>query len=263
MALFSENFDSYAESLFKLIADWPLDVFLDDAQLQNLTQNAMDTVSGAVRDNAGRILNAAADSGRGILTAMIALILAVYVLIEKKTLMGGFWRLMRALLRRDANEEFLDFVLRCDTILVSYLGQALLDALIVAAVNAVFMLACGMQYVGLISVVVGITNLVPNLGHMIGAVVGGFILLLVNPVHALLFLVCCALLQLADAYILKPKLFSNSLDVSGLLILIATIVLGNMFGVWGMLLAIPSAAILSLLYQDYFLPRQEMRNRES
>ena len=80
--------------------------------------------------------------------------------------------------------------------------------------------------------------------------------------QALLFVLFSILLQLFDAYILKPKLFSNSLGASGLLILFATIVFGSMFGVWGMLLAIPAAAILSFLYHDYFLPRREKQMQE-
>jgi predicted PurR-regulated permease PerM len=262
ITLFSENFDGYAATLGGLIESGPLQLVVDDVQLQTLTENAMGSVAGFVSENAGRILNAVANSGKGILTTVIALILAVYILLEKNQVMGGFWRLMRALLREDRNEAVLDFVLRCDTILVSYLAQTLLDALIIASANAIFMLVCGMQYVGLVSVVVGVTNLVPNFGPIIGAVIGGFVLLLVNPTHALIFLLFCVALQFVDAYILKPKLFSNSLGVSGLLILIATIVLGNMFGVWGMLLSIPSAAILSFLYRDYFLPRQELRRQQ-
>ena len=260
--LFSENFDGYASTLGGLIESGPLQLVVDDAQLQTLTENAMTSVAGFVSENAGRILNIVTNSGKGILSTVIASILAVYILLEKNSVMGGFWRLMRVLLRRDTNEAFLDFVLRCDTILVSYLGQTLLDALIIAGANAIFMLICGMQYVGLVSVVVGVTNLVPNFGPIIGAVIGGFVLLLVKPMHALIFLIFCVALQFVDAYILKPRLFSNSLGVSGLLILIATIVLGNMFGIWGMLLAIPAAAILSFLYRDFFLPRQEQRRQQ-
>ena len=159
--------------------------------------------------------------------------------------------------------SFMDFVLRCDSILMSYISQTLLDSLIVGTVNAVFMLACGMQYIGLVSVVVALTNLIPNFGPIIGAVVGGFVLLLVNPLHALMFIVFCVALQFVDAYILKPKLFSSSLGVSGLLILVASIVLGNMFGILGMLLSIPVAAILSFIYRDYLLPRQERYRAQS
>ena len=145
---------------------------------------------------------------------------------------------------------------------MSYLGQSFLESVIVSAVNALFMLVCGMQYIGLISVIVAVTNLIPNYGPIIGGVIGAFILLLVNPLHALMFIVFCIVPQFVDGYILKLKLFSDSLGVSGLLILIAGIVLGDIFGVLGMLLSIPAAAILSFIYQDYFLFRLEKRQTQ-
>ena len=80
-----------------------------------------------------------------------------------------------------------------------------------------------------------------------------------NPVHAVIFVAFTFVLQFADGYIIKPKLFGDSLGVSGLLILIAGIVFGNMFGIVGVLLAIPSAAILNFIYHDYLLPALENR----
>ena len=93
-------------------------------------------------------------------------------------------------------------------------------------------------------------------GHFlggIGAVIGAFILLLAGPGNTVPFLVFCLLLQSVDAYILKPKLFSNALGVSGVSILISTIVFGNMFGILGVVIAIPVAAILNFAYHDYFI----------
>ena len=148
---------------------------------------------------------------------------------------------------------FMDFVLRCDTILVTYISQSFMDALIIGSVNAIFMAICKMPYIGLISVVVGVTNLIPNLGPAIGAVIGAYILLLAGPGNTLPFLVFCLILQSVDAYILKPRLFSNALGVSGVSILISTIVFGNMFGILGVVIAIPVAAILSFAYQEYFM----------
>ena len=99
---------------------------------------------------------------------------------------------------------------------------------------------------------VRVTNLLPYFGPAIGAVTGAFILLLAGPGNTVLFLIFCLFLQGVDAYILKPKLFSSALGVSGVSILISTIVLGNMFGIWGVLLSIPVAAILSFIYHEYW-----------
>ena len=257
LALFAENIDGYANALINLIENSPIKTFFNTDQLHMLSGNALSTISSFVKDNAGKILSSAADSGKGILTTVIAVIISVYLLIDKSRVLKGFWRLMRTILRPQATENLIDFVLRCDTILVSYLVQTVFESLIVGVINAVFMLICRMQYVGLISVAVAATNLIPNFGPIIGIAVGAFVLLLVNPFHALIFVIFSLVLQFVDGYILKPKLFANSLGVSGLLILIASIVLGDMFGIVGMLLAVPLAAIISFLYLDYFLPSRE------
>ena len=257
----SENIDSYAASMIKMIEKSGLDKYIDAEGLATLSQNALSSITNFVRENAGAILTTAANSGKGIISTVVSLIVAVYLLIDKKRVLKGWWRLVRAVLSRERTEGLIDFTLRCDTILMSFLWQSLLESVIVGIANAAFMLVCGMQYVGLVSVVVAITNLIPNFGPIIGGVIGGFVLLLVNPMHAVMFVVFCFVLQFVDGYILKPKLFSNSLGVSGLVILVASIVLGNMFGIIGMILSIPVAAILSFIYNDYLLPRQEELRR--
>lgn len=261
VATFSENIDSYAASMIKMIEKSGLDKYIDAEGLATLSQNALSSITNFVRENAGAILTTAANSGKGIISTVVSLIVAVYLLIDKKRVLKGWWRLVRAVLSRERTEGLIDFTLRCDTILMSFLWQSLLESVIVGIANAAFMLVCGMQYVGLVSVVVAITNLIPNFGPIIGGVIGGFVLLLVNPMHAVMFVVFCFVLQFVDGYILKPKLFSNSLGVSGLVILVASIVLGNMFGIIGMILSIPVAAILSFIYNDYLLPRQEELRR--
>ena len=259
VAAFSENIDDYAASAIRMLEGSFLERFLNADRLTTLSQNALSSIISFVRENAGRILSSAANSGRNVISAVISLILAIYLLMDKKRVLRGWWRLVRAFFSQNATMEIMDFSLRCDAILISFLVQSLLDSLIIGVVNAIFMLICRMQYIGLVSVVVAVTNLIPNFGPIIGAVVGGFVLFLVNPLHALMFVAFCMVLQFADGYILKPKLFSNSLGVSGLLILVASIVLGNMFGIVGMVLSIPAAAILSFIYNDYLLPRQEQR----
>jgi predicted PurR-regulated permease PerM len=115
----------------------------------------------------------------------------------------------------------------------------------------------GMDYAALVSVIVGLTNLAPTFGPLVGAIIGAFMLVFVNPWWALWFLIFTAILQTIDGYIIKPKLFGNTLGVSSLWILISIIVLGRMFGVAGILLAIPFAAIFDILYKEIVLSRLE------
>ena len=86
---------------------------------------------------------------------------------------------------------------------------------------------------------------------------------MVKPFHALLFIIFTIILQTVDGYILKPKLFGNTLGVSGLWILIFIIAGGQIFGILGILLAIPVAAIIDYLYNEIILPALERRKNNS
>jgi predicted PurR-regulated permease PerM len=102
--------------------------------------------------------------------------------------------------------------------------------------------------------VVAVTNLIPTFGPIIGGAIGAFLLLLVEPWYALVFIIFTLILQNIDGYILKPKLVGDSVGVSGLWVLIGVIVGGKMFGIVGILLAIPGVAILDMLYGEFLLP---------
>ncbi len=84
---------------------------------------------------------------------------------------------------------------------------------------------------------------------------------MVKPSSALVFLIFTLILQTVDRYVLKPRLFGNSLGVSGLWILIGIVVGGNMFGVVGILLAIPAVAIIDFIYGNYLLPKLEKHRK--
>lgn len=254
IVLFSANVDGYATSLMNLIENSSLYNLIDQESFTVFSQNSLTSVTNFIKENAGNIVGFAASSGKNIASIVIAMILAIYLLMDSRRVVNGIKQLFSLLLPERGYQFFRDFVVRCDDILISYVVQSLLDALIIGSANAVFMTFAGMPYVGLISVVVGVTNLIPNFGPIVGGAIGAFILILVKPMNALMFVIFCLILQTVDGYILKPRLFSDSLGVSGLLILSSTIVLGNMFSVIGILLSIPTAAVLSFVYHDYLLP---------
>ena len=121
------------------------------------------------------------------------------------------------------------------------------------------MLIFGLPYIGLVSFIIALTNLIPTFGPLFGGAVGAFILMLDRPLYAIIFLAITAVLQIIDAYLLKPKLFGNSLGVSGLWILIGIIVGGRMFGVLGMFLAVPACAIIYSAFSEIVNERIKKR----
>ena len=260
--LLVSNMDSYIAQLNNLIANLNIGTLDLGNQLQEMMASSEDiikTASQLLGTSMRKIAATSADIGKNLFNWLIAFILSIYLLMAKDNIKSGATRLLRALMPQKWYDIVVNFMARCNYILVRYIVYSLLDGAIVGGATAVFMAITGMQYVGLIAVMCGVTNLIPSFGPVIGCVIGGFILLLVNPWHALMFIIFTCILQTLDGYVIKPKLFGDSLGVSGLLILISIVLFGNIFGVVGILLAIPLAAIIDFVYEEGILPLLEAR----
>ena len=260
--LLVSNMDNYIVQLNNLIANLNIGTLDLGNQLQEMMASSEDiikTASQLLGTSMRKIASTSADIGKNLFNWLIAFILSIYLLMAKDNIKSGATRLLRALVPQKWYDIVVHFMARCNHILVRYIVYSLLDGAIVGGATAVFMAITGMQYVGLIAVVCGVTNLIPSFGPVIGGVIGGFILLLVNPWHALMFIIFTCILQTLDGYVIKPKLFGDSLGVSGLLILISIVLFGNIFGVVGILLAIPLAAIIDFVYEEGILPLLEAR----
>ena len=258
---FVGNLDGYIASLSHMLENLGVTKSMFDlSSVIDSTENLLDVISKYIKENTNTILNTSVNAGMIVFRWVIAFILSIYLLTEKPRLKKGVQRLLRALFGGERYEEVHIFLRKCDKICSRYIVYNLIDSLIIGGVNAVFMTICGMQYVGLISFVAAVTNLIPTFGPMVGAVIAVFILLMVNPTHALIFLIFTLVLQTLDAYVIKPKLFGNSLGVSGLLIMVGVIAGSNMFGVVGILLAVPAVAIIDFAYTTMFLPMLEKKH---
>ena len=265
VGMFFTNFDYYAKSLQSFINSVTQNAAENEIDISSFTRmidNAIENLADYIQDNLGNIVNKSINVGMGIANTVISFILAIYMLCDKERILKAWKRFLQAVFSDKFYEDLASFWRRCNRILVSYIAGDLLDGLIVGVLNAIVMTVSGMGYVALISVIVGLTNLAPTFGPIVGAVFGAFILVFVNPWHALWFIIITIFLQSLDAYVIKPKLFGNSLGISALWILISIIVFGRMFGIIGILLAIPFAAIFDILYKEVFLRRLEQRKKE-
>ncbi len=257
---FVSNMGDYIVSLqnyLKELSDNASGMHIDISSFVNSSDSMLEQLEKLVPEDASGVINTSKDIGSSVVNIVLGIILSIYFLIDAKRLKMNFKRLMKALLTEKAYRSSAEFWHKCDQILVRYIAFSLIDALIVGIVNAIFMAICGMKYAVLVSMIVGVTNLAPTFGPLVGALLGAFILLLVKPWYALAFLIFTVILQTFDGYILKPKLFGESFGVSGLWILIGIIVGGRMFGVVGILFAIPAVAILDFTYKNYFLYKIE------
>ncbi len=262
VSLFVANLDGYAATVNAMLdrigvsaSTLNLDHFISSSEA------ILETVTDYIKNNLNTILTMSVSAGKGVLVFLIAFLLSIYLLCAKRRLKDGGKRLLKASVSEGRYEKIKVFFTKSHKIFNRYIAFNLLDSLIIGIVNAIFMSIFGMPYVGLVSFVVAVTNLIPTFGPVIGAGIGGFVLVLVKPWYAVAFLIFTVVLQCIDAYLIKPKLFGDSLGVSGLWILIGVVIGGRMFGIVGILLAIPGVAILDMLYREYFMPWLEARRK--
>lgn len=255
--------DSYSDVFKSLLERLEnLDVGLDLTTLKNSLGGSVKELLQKLTANMGSLLSKLSGFGSSLVDFAMGVILAIYFMMDKKRLLAGIEKLRRSGLTPRRYETRTSFWRRCHEIFIQYIGCSLLDALIVGAANAVFMAVMGMPYIPLISVIVGVTNILPTFGPVIGGAIGALILVLDKPINALWFLGFTLVLQTADGYIIKPRLFSSSLGIPAVLSLISIILGGKLFGMLGILLAIPVAAVVQFLYTDSFLPWLEKRGRK-
>ena len=260
------NLDVYADSFQSLIQQ--LESFasthnIDLSSLTSLTDDLIGTVTNYIRSNSTQILSASYDVGTGIMNGVIACIMAIYFLVGKERIRRFFSRFFHLLIRTEKRyRDTSAFWNQCIRILSDFIAGDLLDGLIIGVANFCFMLITGMPAAVLISVIVGVTNLAPTFGPIVGAVLGAFLLVWENPWNALVFLIFTIILQTIDGYVLKPRLFGTTLGVSSIWILICIIVGGRMFGVIGVLFAIPFAAISDYIYDNMILVRLKARKEK-
>ncbi len=223
--------------------------------------NILESVVSYLSDNGGSIVSGISKVGGHIGAWVIGIVFSVYFLAEKDKISNFLLRIIRACQKNtEKSDHFIMHLKKIDAILTRYLIFSIIDSIIIGSLTAIVMLIAGMQYTGLVSVIVGVTNLIPTFGPLIGAGIGGLILLFVNPLHALIFLIFALVLQTFDGWVLKPKLFGDSFGISGLWILISIIVGGRIIGVLGIILAIPAVAIADYLINDVYLPYRKIKN---
>lgn len=200
------------------------------------------------------VLEFSANVGSGAFNFIIGVILAFYFLIEKKKLVELLGEFFVLVIPTRYYDDCRNVWNKLNSIFSRFIVCEIVDSLIVGIANAIFMLIMGMPYPIFCSVIVGLTNLAPTFGPFVGAFIGGVILILAKPEAVIPFLIFTLALQLVDGYLIKPRLFGTALKVPSFLVLVFLVVGGKIWGVPGVLLAIPLAAIISYIYREIAVP---------
>ena len=245
---------AYEETLRRLLAwvqaTFGADTATMDAILQQLTarlQSEFTAWSGraaqAAAKAASNTAGAAADAG-------IALAASIYLLSGKEALLRAARACLHAALPPRAAGSVLEICRLANKIFSGYIGGQLVDALLVGGETFALMSIFGLEYAPLLSVLVGVTNIVPVLGPFLGAVPGLIILLLELPWKAAEFAIIIFVVQQVDGNFIAPRILGGATGLPGLGVLLAIVVGGAWFGIPGMVLGVPTLAVLAALLKQ-------------
>lgn len=191
---------------------------------------------------------------------VIGLIVAIYFMNSRKTfsrqakmMVCAFFPPRKHLKKGQAQPA--DWILAEANVINDYLGGfikgKLLDSLIIGLICMVFTTFVNMPYAVLVSVVIGVTNIIPFFGPFIGAIPAAILILMVSPIKCVYFIIFILVLQQFDGNILGPKILGNSTHLSSFWVLFAILLFGGLFGVVGMVIGVPVFAFIYHLIQEW------------
>ncbi|MBE6071361.1 MAG: AI-2E family transporter [Clostridium butyricum] len=183
-----------------------------------------------------------------IVKIVLGFLVAIYVLMDKEKLLSGTRTLIYMILKERNGNIFINVVTTYHKMIGRYIGIKAIDSLIIGVIALGGLLIIDAPYAPLIAVVVGVTNMIPYFGPLIGEIVGAVITVFVSPIKAIIVFLLLLTIQQFDAWYLDPKLIGKKVGVSPLGIIFAVVVAGGFFGAIGMLLASPTMATINIYY---------------
>lgn len=223
--------------------------------LDNLYIQLMDYVNSVILPNMDEIVRKITTGVIGVvkvaLNIVLALIISVYVLFEKEKLISYAKKLTFSYLNKKHANMLLAGTRHVNVVFGGFISGKIVDSFIIGVLCYIFMVVVDFEYAVLISIIVGVTNVIPYFGPFIGAIPSIFLLLVTDPKQGLIFAVFILILQQLDGNVIGPFILGESLKLSSMWILLAILIGGGLFGVPGMILGAPTlACIYTILGKD-------------
>lgn len=235
---------------------WAEELLADNPVMENYLQTAMEAVNTKIAAWAQKdllpMLMSMLDGFAGTVSTVvtflfnicIGMVVCIYMLGSRKLFARQAKAVVYSIFKPKWAEAILNEVNYADKMFVGFFSGKILDSAIIGLICYVFSLILGFPNAMLISVIVGITNIIPYFGPWIGAVPSALLILIVDPIKCIWFLVFIVILQQFDGNILGPRLLANSTGLSGFWVLFSITVFGGVFGFVGILIGVPVFAVI-------------------
>lgn len=195
----------------------------------------------------------------GIISALLSLIISFYLISGRTKLAHEIVSTSNAYIGEKRTASIRSFLKAVDWVFGKYISAKIIEIIIVFVMCQIAFLLLGVPYSTLMALIVAITNIVPFIGPIIGLIPPVLVTLLESPVQSLWVLGVVLIIQAIDAYLIQPYFIGDKMGLSPFWVLVSVIIGGGLFGIWGILLSVPVAAVLRILIKQY----ARRRNRKA
>ena len=197
---------------------------------------------------------------KGVMNFLIGMIIALYILLDEPNLKRQIKKVLFALLPEKTTKGILRTTRLTINTFNSFVAGKAVDSLIIGILCYIILSFMKMPYTPLISVVVGVTNMIPVFGPFLGAVPSILILLLVDPFKALEFSIFILILQQVDGNIIGPRILGGAVGLPTLYVMFAIIIGGALFGIVGMFIGVPVFSVIFVLVSEFIHRQLDKKN---
>lgn len=214
---------------------------------KNWLENDLPTL---VTSYAGKVATGVVKTAEFLSDLIIGFIVSVYVLMSKETFKAQFKKVLYAFAGTKRSESVLTVLKKSNEVFSGFITGKIIDSLIIGILCFIGTSLLDMPYAALVSIIIGVTNIIPFFGPFIGAVPSTLLILIVDPLKGLYFLIFIILLQQFDGNVLGPKILGDSTGLSPFWVIVSIVVAGGLFGFLGMLLGVPFFAVIYYLINE-------------
>ncbi len=216
----------------------------------DLAQKAITIVSNSISTILSGTFAAVGSITGAMMDGFIAIVFSVYCLFQKETLARQGRKLLYAFLPENFADNTVRILRLTNNTFANFLSGQCIEVCILGCLFAIAMAIFRMPYIPLVSVLVAVTAFIPVVGAWAGCILGAFFILVANPLQAVWFIVMFLILQQIENNLIYPRVVGTSIGLSGMWVLVAVGVGGELMGVAGMFLMIPVTSVLYTLMQE-------------
>lgn len=244
-------YDGLTNEIIPAMRNWISKTLENNKSLATIIDNELNDIYSSLQSlltslvpQLTNLLASIFDFANSVKNFIFGFILAIYFLFSKNQLQAQAKKLVVAMFKEDVYSRIFAITTNTNNAMLNFIYGKVIDSLIIGIICCICMLILRMPYVMMISIIIGVTNIIPVFGPFIGGIPCAVLVLIADPPKTIWFVIFIVVLQQFDGNILGPKILGNKIGLSSFWVLFAILVFGSMFGIVGMIIGVPIFAVI-------------------